>query len=310
MTRETKRIHIPLAVLAVLAVLTAVPSGARKSSPGTPGEAPASELSEAIEEQVQSEVDEELAERQKAIVEEAHAALDETHAALKALEADDKKEALAALARATGTLELLLARSPELAFAPVDVDIVTHDLYASVGAITAARKRAEELLEDGRVQEARALLSGLGSEIVISVTNLPLATYPDAIKAVAPLIDQGETEKAKTALRSVLNTLVVTKRVISLPVVRAAYMLEEAKELVNQEEPSEEDAAAIEKLLAGAREQLEMAEALGYGNEEAHKKFRSQITELEQKIGGGEATDNVFARLRKSLDGFQMSFSE
>jgi hypothetical protein len=134
------------------------------------------------------------------------AGLDETHVALKALEEGKSKEALEALARATGKLELLAARDPDLAVAPVDVDVVTHDLYATPRAIREAREEAGELLEDGKVQEARRLLSGLASEIVIRVTNLPLATYPDAIKEISPLIDRGETEEAKSALRAALNT--------------------------------------------------------------------------------------------------------
>ena len=36
--------------------------------------------------------------------------------------------------------------------------------------------------------------------------QIPLATYPAAIKAVAPLIDAGHMEEAKAALEAALNT--------------------------------------------------------------------------------------------------------
>ena len=260
------------------------------------------------EDKVQEEVDEKLAERRKAMMEEAHAALDETNAALQALNDGKTKEALEALARATGKLELIVARDPELALAPVDVDLITHDIYATTEAIRKARDEAEELLEDGKVQEARALLSGLASEIIISVTNLPLATYPEAIKEISPLIDGGKIGEAKTALRAALSTLVVTNQVISLPVLRAQQMLNEAEELLEKDELSDEDTKKIGELVESALKQLEMAELLGYGEEEEHQKFRDQIAELQKKIGAEEETKGVFARLRKSLDGFRSSF--
>jgi hypothetical protein len=37
----------------------------------------------------------------------------------------------------------------------------------------------------------------LASETVISTANIPLATYPDAIKEAVRLIDQNKTEEAK-----------------------------------------------------------------------------------------------------------------
>ena len=190
------------------------------------------------------------------------------------------------------------------------MNLVTHDIYATPDAIRKARDEAEELLEDGRVQEARSLLSGLASEIVISVTNLPLATYPDAIKAVSPLIDEGKTEEATSALRAALNTLVVTDRVVSLPVLRARFMLDEAEELVAKEERTEEDAQRIGELVGGAREQIEMAELLGYGATEDYDEFRDQIAELEEKLGEDGATESVFATLRRSLQEFQSSIFE
>jgi hypothetical protein len=47
------------------------------------------------------------------------------------------------------------------------------------------------------VQKARVLIRDLASEIIISVVSIPLQTYPDAIKAVAPLIDRGKIRPAQ-----------------------------------------------------------------------------------------------------------------
>ena len=300
----------PLTISLITAALLA-PGASPTSAAQQEGRAQgAVEAQGASEEKIQEEVDEKLAERRRAMLEEAHAALDESYAALEALDEGKSKEALDALARATGRLELLVARDPALALAPVDVDFITHDVYASPEAIREARKEAERLLKEGKVQDARALLSGLASEFVIRVRNLPLATYPDAIKAISPLIDAGETEEAKASLRAALNTLVITDQVFSLPVLRARHMLDEAEELVKKEGPSDEEKEQIDQLVRQARVQLEMAELLGYGDAEDHREFRAQIAELEKKIGADGETKGVFARLRRSLEGFEASFFE
>jgi hypothetical protein len=313
MTNE--RIRQRFAWLAAIALFMVLPLSSQAEDVTDAQQGQPSEASEGL---VQTDVHEELVQRREAILEEARTALDQTHGALTALENDDKAKALDALALATGKLEILLAREPDLALAPIDVDVVTHDLYASVESVRAARDQASALLDEGRVQEARVLLSGLASEIVISVTNLPLATYPRAIKAVSPVIDQGKVEEAKLALRAVLNTLVVTNRVISLPVARASRMLHEAESLLEKKDVSEEGEEQAEpipkkkigELVKGARYQLELAEVLGYGQEADHEKFRNQIAELEKKIGAEQATEGIFARLQRSLEGFEIYFSE
>lgn len=265
---------------------------------------------ESMEGAVQDELGKQLAERRKAMMQEAADALDETNVALNALDEGKKKEAIDALARATGKLELLVAREPTLALAPFDVSFATHDLYASPSAVRAARNEVEELLDDGKVQQARSLLSVLASEIVISVSHLPLATYPDAIKAITPLIDEGKVEEAKEALHAALNTIVVTNKVISLPVVRAEGALEQAEALIGQEELSDEDKKMIDELVDLAREQLEIAEVLGYGARKDHQQYRDSIAELEERIHAGRETTGVFAKLRKSLDEYRASFFE
>ncbi|MFX5858528.1 YfdX family protein, partial [Acinetobacter baumannii] len=80
---------------------------------------------------------------------------------------------------------------------PMSVAVVTKDVYTSLDAIKKAKADAEQDLRAGRVQEARRLLDALVSETVISTTNIPLATYPDALKKSAKLIDENKTVEAK-----------------------------------------------------------------------------------------------------------------
>ena len=73
---------------------------------------------------------------------------------LDALDQGKKDDALAALERVTGKLDLILARDPKLALAPVSVATVVRDLYANQDTVKAAIKEARSDLNDGKVQQA------------------------------------------------------------------------------------------------------------------------------------------------------------
>lgn len=170
------------------------------------------------------------------VIDEAARAIGETQRAVQALKEDDVKPAMKALETATGKLELIMARRPELALAPIDVRVVQTDLYATPEDVSEAVEQAQELLRDGELQEARLLVANLASEIVVETVNLPLATYPDAIKAAVPLIDAGDLQAAQRLLENALSTLVVrTEAVIPIPVVRAQELLAEAEDLAETE---------------------------------------------------------------------------
>ena len=291
-------------LVALLVFATPQPAVGSESEPTTSGDATVEE----VQEQVDEATDREVEARRERIVAEAVAALDETRSALASLDEEKPDEALAALERATGKLEILLAREPDLAFAPVDVRVTTHDLITSVDAIEEARDHAEDLLEDGRIQDAREILTPLGSEVIVSVVSLPLATYPQAIKAVSPMIDRGETKEAAAALQAALNTQVVTNHIIPLPVLRAERMLEEAKRLSELEDRDEGDAEKLAALLEEARAQLRIAEALGYGTRKAYEDFHASISEIEGKSSDGETGNGWFDGIQKSLSEFRISF--
>ena len=174
-----------------------------------------------VEKQVQDNTRSEAGKQRESIVEEAVTALEQTNNAIKALVKKDKKAALEALALVTGKLELVLAREPELANAPIDVRVEQFDLYASVDTVKATVKEAADLLDDSEVQQARALLSGLSSEIDIIVTALPLKAYTEGIKDVAKLIDQEKYDEASRGLYDLLSTMVITRNIIPLPILRA-----------------------------------------------------------------------------------------
>ena len=240
-------------------------------------------------------------EKRKEIIAEAVTALKETFNALKDLEAGKKDEALKALANATGKLELVVTRDPSLALAPVDVTSTTYDVIATADEIKAARKEVIRLLEAGNLPAARELLDSLRSEIVVNVVSIPLATYPDAIKAVTPLIDAGKIEEAKEALRAALGTLVITRHIIPLPLLRADEALVIAEVLAEKKDRTEKENRALENMLDVAQEQLELAEAFGYGTHAAYQPLYAQLNEIREKVSGGKSGTGFFDKLKASM---------
>ena len=240
------------------------------------------------------------------MISEAVAALQETQNALVAIDRNQRDEALQALARATGKLEILLAREPRLALAPVDLTVVTRDVVGDHRTLEGLRERAEESLEKGRLQEARRLISDLASETVVRVSHLPLATYPAALKSAAAQLDRRQAEAAKSTLQAALSTLVVEETIFPLPLNRAEVALNEAKRLFAKGNRSEADRRRLASLLARAREQIRFGQALGYGTEEGMRQLLSEVDQIEERTGQRtgrrffDRVDALFDRARQS----------
>jgi hypothetical protein len=255
-----------------------------------------------VQPQVEEKSVNKVAEKRRKIIAEATAAVDKTRTALKALEDNKTDEALKALEVATGQLELILARDPELALAPVDVDVETYDLLASLDTIKAVIKEAEDDLEEGEIQMARPLVANLASEIVIQTTSIPLGTYPAAIKSITPLIDEGRIDEAKTGLQAALNTLVITEDIVPLPMLRAEQLLKNAEAQAENTARTIKDNETLAELLKDARTQLKMAELLGYGTKKSFKPMYEQLDQIESRTSGGKGGQGWFDKIRAQME--------
>jgi len=281
------------------------PALAQSAAGSSPGAAALSAASKAALPQVDDKAAREAAKKRAELAQDAITALAKTQEALILLDARKTKEALAALELASGKLELVLAREPKLALAPVDVSVITHDIHADVESVKKAVKLSRELLDDGEVQKARPIVANLASEIVIETDNLPMATYPAAIKSAARLIDSGKIDDAKAELARALNTLVVTSVAFPLPVLRAEAAMAKAEKLaetlVEDGQRSEASNERLETLLNEARQQLEMAELLGYGKKADFKPIFDQVKSIEQKSAGGKSGKGWFDELKTRI---------
>jgi hypothetical protein len=246
-------------------------------------------------------------EKRKTLMADATSAIQETQAALKDLDEGNTKEALAALERATGKLDVILARDPKLDLAPAAVGVITYDVQGGIDAVKQVRKQALDSIDAGRLQEARRLLKNLASETVVSVTSIPLATYPDAIKAAVKLIDQAKNDNAKRVLQAALSTQVVTDTIIPLPVVRAEESLKTAQTLAEKKDRSKEDNDRLKASMDDANGQLEFAQALGYGTKKDFDKMYQQLAEIRDKTSDNKSGTGFFAKIKASIADFVKS---
>ena len=246
-------------------------------------------------------------EKRKTLLADATSAIQETQNALKLLDDGNKKEALAALERATGKLGIILARDPSLTLAPAGVNVLTVDLQGGIEMVKGLRKQIQDLIDAGRFQESRHLMGSLASETVVSVSNIPLATYPAAIKDAAKLIDENKIHEAKSALQTALNTQVVTETIIPLPVVHAQVSLKEAETLAEKKGRTSDDNTRLKAALDNARGQLERAQALGYGKKSDFETFYQQLKEIEQKTADNKSGTGFFAKITASITDFMTS---
>ncbi|NPA03456.1 MAG: YfdX family protein [Epsilonproteobacteria bacterium] len=228
---------------------------------------------------------------------------------IKHLQEKNKEKALETIEKVLGKLEVLIARDPSLQLVPVNVQEQVVDFPGTVDDILEIKKVVKELIDEGELQKARDIMLNLASELDIFVTALPIGTYPAAIKVIIPLIEQEKYEEAIALLVEVLETLVVEKIVIPLPILRAEQAIERASELTKDKEDANKE--ELKELLEYAKEQLLLAQALGYGKiSEDYKPLLEEIEKIEQILDTDQSTKNIFETLKEKLQTFMGGFNK
>lgn len=245
-------------------------------------------------------------EAEKNLDQEAIAAVEETNKAVSAIAANKIDEAHAAIERATGKINILVARNPTTALIPVSLQVVVIDAAPQDSkAILQLASDASKAVDAKDFPAARILLYGLTSEIRVRTYNLPLASYPLALTEAARLLDQQKTQEANTVLLTALNTLAVVDHVTPLPLVLARAAIDQAKE------QSQKDKATAQTLLETAKKQLERSKELGYaGRDPEYTALNSDISSLEKQLKGSEDATSVFAKLEDRFSAFLKRQSE
>ncbi|QYO68762.1 YfdX family protein [Leptolyngbya sp. 7M] len=173
-----------------------------------------------LPEDVEKEKQVATGEAERSLDQDAIAAIEETRKAIEAIDQGKTSDALQALERATGKLDILLARYPELGLVPVSTQVAVIDVAPlDKNVIERIRNQIKSAINAEDYPAARELLNNLMSEIRTTTLNLPLASYPDAMKQAARLLNDGQMEEAKAVLQTALSTLVMTEQARPLPLI-------------------------------------------------------------------------------------------
>ena len=243
---------------------------------------------------------------EKNLDKEAIAAIDETNKAVDAIAANKTDEARAAIERATGKINILVARNPTTAFIPVSTEVEVIDAAPQDSkAIVQIAENASNAFHAKDYPVARVLLYGLTSELRVRTYNLPLASYPLALAQAARLLDQQKTQDANTILLTALNTLVVVDHVTPLPLLLARAAIDQARD------QSQKDKVMAQALLKTAKKELQRSKDLGYAGEDPeYAALNSDISNLEKQVKGNEDATSVFAKLEDRFSTFLKRQSE
>jgi hypothetical protein len=231
---------------------------------------------------------------------DAVAAITETQNAVKAIADGKNDEANAAIERAIGKINVLVARNPQAALLPVDVVVKVIDVAPTdPKAIRQIATSAERAMRNRDYPQARVLLASLTSEIRVSTYNLPLAGYPAALREAARLLNQKKNKEAADVLATALSTLVVVERATPLPLAIAQTAINDAASRADK------DKNGASQFLEVAKNELQRAKELGYaGNDPEYASLDKSISDLEKQLQGNQGTASGFAKLKQEVASF------
>ena len=234
---------------------------------------------------------------QKTIDKDAVSAIEEAQRAVKAIADGKNDQAIAAIERATGKINILLARKPSTAMLPVDTAVeIVDPAPKDPDAIRALSAEAEKALGNKNYPKARTLLDQLASEIRIRTYLLPLASYPAAMQEAARLLDQKKAEDAKQVLLTALNTLQVVDAPIPIPVALAKAAV------ANAQAQRDKNKAAAQSQLAMAKANIERAKNLGYDIKDSeYTAINQSIANLDKQLNGTQDTTSAFEKLKEKI---------
>ena len=235
----------------------------------------------------------------KTLDKDAIAAIEQTVQAIDSIAAGKTADALKGIEEATGKVNIVLARNPELALIPVSVEALIIDTAPrDIDDIEKLGDAADKAILVDDFPTARALLGALRSEVRVRTYNLPLGIYPTALQEAARLLDK-DSQAASIALLAALNTLVTVDQVTPLPLLVA-------QEAINQAQTSaQKDKNAAQKVVETAEFELNRAMALGYAAQDPeYPTLKDDISNLKTQLKGSEDTTSAFSKLKARLGAF------
>ncbi len=266
------------------------------------------EENDSIETRMLSDVTKETEKRKSELTEEALSAIFETQTVLNYLNEGKKDEAVKKGKELIGNLEVLLAKDPDLELIPVNVEFQRNEIVTDIQTVREQTKLAEEAMAKGYYREAADILDNIKSEIVINTYLIPAAGYPLAVKDAIVAVEKNDTTTAQEILTSVLNTVIIEKNIIPIPVLNAEQMIIDAAKLDAKNHDKSDD---VLNLLDNAEYQLQLAEEMGYGKKDKdYAPLNNALKELKKSVKNKDNSNIKFDSLKNQIKEFKKYFFE
>jgi len=238
---------------------------------------------------------------QVVLVQEAVKSLILTQKVLVDIDKKDTKSAIKDLEDAIGKLEVVLASKKAPKLLPIDSKVTAVEYLGNLKKVKSDLKLVKTLIDDSKIQEARDLLNTLQSQINILTVSIPLVSYPDALKLAAKYLHDNKVSEAQAVLETALSTLVEETVVIPLPILKAEGLIK-ASSLI-----AKKDKEQALKHLNQAKEELEIAKALGYvsKSDTTYKMLDDAINNIEKEIKGKNKAEKLFESLLSKIKEFK-----
>ena len=235
------------------------------------------------------------------VVKEAVEAVALTQEVLFALSQDKKDEALKKLEKAIGKMEVVISHPKAPALIPLSASVVVNEFAGTAYDAENAVITSIALLEKKRVQDARLIVQSLRDEVDLVTVNMPLASYPAALKLAAKFLHEGKTDQARRVLATALSTFVEVTVVTPLGIVEAQELIAAASQVAKTDKK-----LALAHLDA-AKAALKKAEALGYTStsDTTYKMLNEAINEIQKEIRGKNEPEKLFEKLIGKLKEFK-----
>jgi hypothetical protein len=243
--------------------------------------------------------------KKKELVSEAIESLKFTQKAFIALGQNDAKVAKDSVEKALGKLETILAVDNAPKTLAIDSSVVVKEFMGGSKDIKDSVTLVKKLLDENKIQEARVLMSTLQSEIDTTLVNLPLASYPDALKLAGKYIHENKLTNAKEVLGMAMHTFSKEIVIVPIPLLNVNNLLVLSEQIAKKGEKKDKELAL--KYLDEAKEQLEIAKNLGYLSESTitYKILNDKVDDIKKEIGGENKPTELFDNLKKSLKEFK-----
>ncbi len=234
------------------------------------------------------------------IVKEAVEAVQLTQKVLVALNQKKKDEAIKALEKAIGKMEVVMSNPKAPALIPLDASVIVSEFAGSAYDVQNAVITSIALLQKSRVQDARMIVQTLKDEVDLVTINMPLASYPAALKLAAKFLHEDKIDEARKVLATALNTFVEVDVVTPLGILEAQNLIAAASKV------AQSDKKLALAHLEAAKAALKKAKALGYTStsDTTYKMLNDAINKVEDEIRGANKSEGLFKELIVKLKEF------